>query len=144
MTARFGTWDRLLIRLSVSPSLRYSVLGSLPALTKGRTASEEISCWLLRRRDRKTAAATSASIKATARPATQRRLPEAGTASDPETRIWGAVALPTVDVGAAPTVVDICAATGVTCSIAATTALRLDSVSLFRRCSSARISDACW
>src|SRR5437899_12649365 len=104
MTARFGPWDRLLIRLSVSPSLRYSVLGSLLALTKGRTASEEISCWLLRRRDRKTAAATSASTKATARPATQRRLPEAGTASGPETRIWGAVSLPVVDVGAAPTV----------------------------------------
>src|SRR5438132_5446913 len=101
MTARFGTWDRLLIRVSVSPSLRYSVLGSLPALTKGRTASEEISSWLLRRRDRKTAAATSASTKATARPAIQRRLPEAGTASGPETRIWGAVALPVVDVGAA-------------------------------------------
>src|SRR5437016_2766282 len=142
MTARFGTWDRLLIRLSVSPSLRYSVLGSLLALTKGRTASEEISCWLLRRRDRKTAVATSASTKATARPAIQRRLPAAGTASGPETRIWGAVALPVVDVGAAPTV-DICAATGATCSIAATT-LRLDSVSLFRRCSSAHISDACW
>src|SRR5207244_5151920 len=96
MTARFGRGDRQLIRLAVSPSLRYSVLGSLLALTKGRTASEEISCWLLRRRDRKTAAATSASTKATARPAIQRRLPEAGTASGPETRIWGAVALPVV------------------------------------------------
>src|SRR5438552_10645735 len=140
MTARFGTWDRLLIRLSVSPSLRYSVLGSLPALTKGRTASEEISCWLLRRRDRKTAAATSASTKATARPAIQRRLPEAGTASGPRTRIWGAVALPAVDVGAAPTV-DLRAATGATCSIAATTGLRLGPVSVLRLGGSRHLSD---
>src|SRR6266849_797315 len=68
MTARFGTWDRLLIRLSVSPSLRYSVLGSLPALTKGSTATDEISCPALRPRHKKAAGKASAS---TATPATE-------------------------------------------------------------------------
>ena len=43
MTDKFGNCDRLLIRLSVIPSLRYSVFGSLPALSKGNTAMDEIS-----------------------------------------------------------------------------------------------------
>src|SRR5712692_805934 len=68
MTARFGTWERLLIRLSVRPSLRYSVLGSLPALTKGSTATDEISWPPLRPRHRKAADKISAS---TAAPATE-------------------------------------------------------------------------
>src|SRR4029077_8653093 len=34
--------------------------------------------------------------------------------------------------------------TGIPSSAAAATGLRLESVSRFRRCSSARISDACW
>src|SRR5262249_8689171 len=37
------TWERLLIRLSVMPSLRYSVLGSELEFTKGSTASDSIA-----------------------------------------------------------------------------------------------------
>src|ERR1700756_176665 len=42
MTARFGICERVLIRFSVMPSLRYSVLGSEPTLTNGSTAREAI------------------------------------------------------------------------------------------------------
>src|SRR5690242_6979405 len=38
ITARFVNCDRLFMMLSVMPSLRYSVLGSAPTLTNGRTA----------------------------------------------------------------------------------------------------------
>src|SRR5215469_8363130 len=39
-TAKLGNCERLLIRLSVRPSLKYSVLGSPVTLVKGNTASE--------------------------------------------------------------------------------------------------------
>src|SRR6266436_5803735 len=42
VTERLGNCERLLIRLSVIPSLRYSVLGSLLAFEKGKTAIESI------------------------------------------------------------------------------------------------------
>src|SRR5262245_36600577 len=42
MTARLGTRDRLLMRLSVIPSARYSVSGFPLALTKGRIAIESV------------------------------------------------------------------------------------------------------
>ena len=41
-TLRFGNWDRVFVRLSVMPSLRYSVFGSAATLAKGNTASESI------------------------------------------------------------------------------------------------------
>src|SRR6266498_579186 len=40
MTFRLGNRERVPIRLSVRPSLRYSLLESLVALTKGNTAME--------------------------------------------------------------------------------------------------------
>src|SRR5882672_5995645 len=42
MTFRSGNCESELIRLSVRPSLRYSLPGSAVALTKGSTAIEEI------------------------------------------------------------------------------------------------------
>src|ERR1700693_2345907 len=42
VTERLGNCERLLIRLSVIPSLRYSVLESLLAFEKGKTAIESI------------------------------------------------------------------------------------------------------
>src|SRR3982751_2442137 len=44
MTFKFGSCERLLMRLSVNPSERYSVPASPPTLTKGSTATELISC----------------------------------------------------------------------------------------------------
>ena len=46
MTASFGNCERSLIKLSVIPSLRYSVLGSLLEFTNGITAMDEISLLL--------------------------------------------------------------------------------------------------
>src|SRR5580704_5111197 len=40
MTLKLGSCDSVPIRLSVKPSLRYSLFGSPVALTKGRTAME--------------------------------------------------------------------------------------------------------
>src|SRR5208282_1096236 len=45
MTLRLGSCERALMRLSVKPSLRYSLLGSVVALTKGRTAME-VTFWV--------------------------------------------------------------------------------------------------
>ena len=42
ITTRLGSCERLFIKLSVIPSLRYSELGSLLALIKGMTATDEI------------------------------------------------------------------------------------------------------
>src|ERR1700680_3881197 len=42
MTRSLGIWDRLSIKLSVMPSLRYSVFGSPPTFTNGNTAMESI------------------------------------------------------------------------------------------------------
>ena len=42
ITLRSGTCDSVLIRLSVRPSLRYSLFASVVAFTKGSTASESI------------------------------------------------------------------------------------------------------
>src|SRR5271169_2144172 len=42
MTLMFGSCERVPIRLSVKPSLRYSLLGSDVALTKGSTAMDVI------------------------------------------------------------------------------------------------------
>jgi hypothetical protein len=61
MTARLGSCERLLIRLSVMPSLRYSVLGSLLALTNGNTATDEISWVLLPLRNKNAATPIEAS-----------------------------------------------------------------------------------
>src|ERR1700678_630548 len=44
ITLRLGSWESVPIKLSVKPSLRYSLLGSAVALTKGRTAIELICC----------------------------------------------------------------------------------------------------
>src|SRR5260370_36880696 len=41
-TARLGSCERLLMRLSVNPSLKYSLFGSAVTLAKGRTASESM------------------------------------------------------------------------------------------------------
>src|SRR2546425_6288223 len=98
MTARFGICERLLIRLSVMPSLRYSVLGSLLALTKGNTATEEISWLLLRLRDRKPPIPTSTNMRPSAEPTIQRLLPTAGAMWEPVTRAW-LLALPSATVG---------------------------------------------
>src|SRR3954471_575032 len=43
MTFKFGSCERLLMRLSVNPSERYSAPASPPTLTKGSTATELIS-----------------------------------------------------------------------------------------------------
>jgi hypothetical protein len=43
MTLIRDTCDRLLMRLSVMPSERYSVSGSALALTKGKTATESMA-----------------------------------------------------------------------------------------------------
>ena len=43
ITLRSGTWERLLIMLSVMPSERYSTFGSLLSLTNGSTATELIA-----------------------------------------------------------------------------------------------------
>src|ERR1700738_5643451 len=48
MTRSLGSWERLLMMLSVIPSERYSAFGSALALMKGRIASEFIAL-----RDRK-------------------------------------------------------------------------------------------
>ena len=69
------------------------MLGSLLALTKGSTATEEISCWLPRLWNRKAAEPTSTMSKPAAKPATQRRLAAEGAATDPEARIWESLAL---------------------------------------------------
>jgi hypothetical protein len=45
-TRSVGIWDRLLIRLSVMPSLRYSSSGLPLALPNGITASESIAAEL--------------------------------------------------------------------------------------------------
>ena|ERR1700730_12937266 len=42
ITFKLDNWDKLLMRLSVIPSLKYSVFGSPLAFTKGKTASESI------------------------------------------------------------------------------------------------------
>jgi hypothetical protein len=42
-TSSFGNCDKLLMRLSVMPSLRYSMLGSPLPFTKGSTANESIA-----------------------------------------------------------------------------------------------------
>ena len=42
ITFRFGNCDKLLMRLSVMPSLRYSAFGSPLAFTNGSTATESI------------------------------------------------------------------------------------------------------
>src|SRR5215471_6204999 len=141
MTARFEIWERLLIRLSVRPSLRYSLLGSLLALTKGKTAKDEISCEALRLRNRKAPAPANTSAIHIAKLAIQRNLLLTG-ATTPVVGIWVAAELPVASVVAIP-VVGTWVATGA-CSVAATTALtpRLESVSRFKRCKSARISAA--
>src|SRR6266498_1901493 len=59
MTLTPGICDTLLIRLSVIPSLKYSALGSPPALTNGSTARESIVPAL--GRSQSTAAASAAS-----------------------------------------------------------------------------------
>src|ERR1700732_4370444 len=52
MTLSSGSCDRALIRLSVSPSLKYSFPGSPVAFTKGNTATESIllACGFPRRK----------------------------------------------------------------------------------------------
>ena len=112
------------------PSLRYSVLGSLLALTKGSTATEEISLLL-------------SAVEQIGCGADQHYCQSGRQASDPSplssrgrnhrsrgrsleaNRIAcnGVVAVPVVALGAT---------TGLACSTA-TTALRLESVSRFRR-----------
>src|ERR1017187_269038 len=143
MTARFGICERLLISPSVRPSLRYSLLGSLLALTKGNTAIDEISCWLVRLRYRTKPSTANTRTSATAGPAIQRRLGFVGATTDPEAGTEGALELPAV-LACAPPTIGVWAATGDACSVAAATALRFESVSRFSRCRSARISAACW
>src|SRR5258708_7171402 len=93
----------LLISPSVRPSLRYSLLASLLALTNGRTASDEISCWLPRLRYQNTPIAVNARIAITATATTLRRdLPpgnatgaEAGSACALLLAVW--VLIPALD-----------------------------------------------
>src|ERR1700732_5310188 len=62
MTLRSGNCDSVLMRLSVRPSLRYSLLGSDVAFTKGSTATESIFLVSDRPCSRYTAAAAAATI----------------------------------------------------------------------------------
>src|ERR1700694_1742509 len=69
MTLRSGSWERVLIKLSVRPSLRYSLPGSAVAFMKGRTAMELILAASDRPRRKYTGAA--AIIRNAATPATR-------------------------------------------------------------------------
>src|ERR1700719_3136234 len=89
MTLSSGSCDRALIRLSVSPSLKYSLAGSPVAFTKGNTATESIllACGLPRR---KYAARIPAAISTNApRPKATYLRGDGGVVTDAElTTVW--------------------------------------------------------
>src|SRR5579864_7068823 len=64
MTLRSGNCESVLIRLSVRPSPRYSLLGSAVALTKGKTAIELIFCACGRPRNKNIEPAITSKIAA--------------------------------------------------------------------------------
>src|SRR5689334_21096084 len=66
MTLRSASCERLLIRLSVKPSLRYSFFASAVALTKGSTAMDStLLVWYFPRRKYAPAPAATTTIAAT-------------------------------------------------------------------------------
>src|SRR4029077_17156129 len=130
------------IRLSVSPSLRYSLLGSLLALMKGKTATEEISFRLVPVRRSQNPAPANTSIKPAAMPANQNRLPPVGVITDPVMGVEGAPTLADGGVEATAVFAD-CSTMAGACSRVGMMVLRLESVSLLRRWRSVRMSEAC-
>src|SRR5712692_2171323 len=68
MTLRSGSCESVLIKLSVRPSLRYSLPGSVVALTKGRTAIELIFSVSGRPRNKYAPAASATNATATIPP----------------------------------------------------------------------------
>src|SRR5271165_352536 len=97
MTFRLGSWERVPIRLSVKPSLRYSLLASAVALTKGSTAIEStLPVWAFARR-KYAPAATATSTMATAPAARNLRILRAGATAGIDEALADAAAMAAAD-----------------------------------------------